>query len=87
MLPSDHALPAGTPLAVQSCTFQGGRHTRSLLLDPTVLVALGLGASFWAGGQPTSLGPRVLPGAVSGTPLRKVTARERSRGGFPEDGA
>lgn len=63
-------------------TFRGSWHTKSLLLDPTVLAALGLGASFWAGGEVALLGPQALPGAVGRTSLRKVTDRERLHAGF-----
>lgn len=56
-----------------------------LLLDPTVLAGLGL--SVGAGGEPASLGPQALPGAIGRSSPRKVSDRERRHRGVPEGGS
>lgn len=87
--PSDSVLPSKRASQTNCLLFStaGLLTHRALLLDPTVLTLLGLGASFWARDQPASLGPQALMGAVSRTSLRKVSDGERSGSGFSEGSA
>ena len=51
-------------------------------MDPTILAALGLGDSFWAGGELASLGPQAPPGLsaelLSGRLLTHMVGQKNS---------